>query len=391
MYKVKVYKEKQFLIFDFEDGKTVKYDFAKKQCIGKKGGIVKDLCGQLRGLTVKNLIDCCVDKQYGKFLRFIQNDYDYPISNIGTILNKVPDYARYEQIFSAGFEDIVGNGFTLTINDVPNGLIKLCKTHDIKLSDRFVKYYKECPDTYNMAYNLEYISLTDKDIFNALISENYTYDYPEGEYYRTYIYYGRINKLIKEFGYTAKALFKYIDHCKTYEAIEDIGHLTKELLDYATMMKKISPKFDKYPRNFLTTHKIACRNYNRLKEVFDEQAFKSVMNKDMEKTFGDYVFIYPNCTQDIKDEAVQQNNCVASYIQDVIDGQNHVLFLRYKNKPDESLVTIEVRNNKIVQALQRFNQPLTDEQQHIVDMWNKWWGAKVKLNNNSKEEMKNAG
>ena len=36
-----VYKEKQFLIFDFQDGKTVKYDFATKTCIGKKGKIVK--------------------------------------------------------------------------------------------------------------------------------------------------------------------------------------------------------------------------------------------------------------------------------------------------------------------------------------------------------------
>ena len=69
-------------------------------------------------------------------------------------------------------------------------------------------------------------------------------------------------------------------------------------------MKQISPKFDKYPRHFLTTHKIACRNYSRLKEQFDEEEFKKHINKNMEHTFGDYTFIYPESTQDIKDEAI---------------------------------------------------------------------------------------
>ena len=39
---MKVYKEKQFLVFDFEDGKTVKYDFTTGKTIGKLGKIVDD-------------------------------------------------------------------------------------------------------------------------------------------------------------------------------------------------------------------------------------------------------------------------------------------------------------------------------------------------------------
>ena len=169
----------------------------------------------------------------------------------------------------------------------------------------------------------------------------------------------------------------YIDYCKTYEAIDNMDYLLKELLDYASMMKRISPKFDKYPRHFLTTHKIACRNYNRLKEQFDEEDFKKHIDKDMEHTFGDYVFIYPETTQDIKDEAVSQNNCVASYIRKVINGECHILFLREKDNPTKSLVTIEVRDGKIVQARQRFNDPVTSEQQVVIDKWNEWYSRKV--------------
>lgn len=64
---MKIYKDKQYLIFDFENGKTVKYDFATKTCIGKSGKQVQNLCSQLSGLTINQLCDCCVDKQYGKF------------------------------------------------------------------------------------------------------------------------------------------------------------------------------------------------------------------------------------------------------------------------------------------------------------------------------------
>lgn len=109
---------------------------------------------------------------------------------------------------------------------------------------------------------------------------------------------------------------------------------------------------------------------------FMEELFKKRINKQYECSFGDYIFIYPKSTQDIKDEAASQNNCVASYIDKVIDGKCHILFLRKKNKPDESLVTIEVRNNHIVQARRRFNDDVTAEDQRAIDAFNKKFANK---------------
>ena len=387
---MKIYKEKQFLIFDFEDGKTVKYDFATKTCIGKKGKPVNNLCTQLRGLTINQLCDCCVDEQYGKFLRFVKRngaEYGAEISNIGTILDRVPRFSRFEQIFSAGIENIVDANFDYGINDIPKSLIKLCKTHNIKLSNQFLKYYKENPDAYLLAYNLEYISLNDNDIYQILSHDIEIRMQDNTSYwgYR-YVKVNTISRLINEFGYNAKPLFMYIDHCKTYEAIEDMRYLLTEICDYASMMSKISAKFDKYPRHFLTTHKIATRNYNRLKEEFDEKEFQKHINKDMERSFGKYCFIYPESTQAIKDEAVSQNNCVASYIKQVLSGNCDIMFLRTKENPDKSLVTIEIRNGKIVQAKQRFNDPVDYEQQAVIDKWNKWYANKINNKNNSNNE-----
>lgn len=373
---MRVYKDKQYLIFDYEDGRTVKYDFATKTAIGIKGKPVKNLCSQLSGFTLNELFDCCDDEKYAKFLRFVKREESdfYPIYNIGTILNRVPRYSNYEQLFSAGIDEILDsrNKFRYTINQIPKALIKLCKNREIKLSNNILEYYKKNPDAHLLAYKLEYMSLTDKDIYVIWSTDNYDYDIEARQYH----YWSYFNKLLDEFGYTSKALLLYIDQLKTFEALDNVEYVITELYDYASMMKTISSKFDKYPRHFLTTHKIACRNYNRMKKEFSEELFKKRINKQYEGSFGDYIFIYPDSTQDIKDEAASQNNCVASYIDKVIDGQCHILFLRKKNKPDESLVTIEVRNDHIVQARRRFNDDVTAEDQKAIDAFNKKFANK---------------
>lgn len=209
------------------------------------------------------------------------------------------------------------------------------------------------------------MSLTDDDIYRIL-GRNY-WDIEK----KTCLSY--YNILIDEYNYNPKSLLLYIDSLVTYEAFDDVGDLIRELDDYVRMMSRISNKFDKYPRNFLTTHQIACRNYNRLKEQFKENEFKNRIDKRYECSFGKYTFIYPNSTQDIKDEAVKQNNCVASYIKKVIDGQCHILFLRKKGFENDSLVTIEVDpiKNIIVQAKGKFNRDVTEEENKAIEAWNK--------------------
>lgn len=356
------------MIFDFENGKTVKYNFSTKTAIGLSGKPVKDLKSQLSGITIKEIIECCDDEKYASFLDFVRRKCGYNIINIGTVLSHVPRYSKYEQIFSAGMNELIRFGdFTRTINDIPKSLIKISKKHNVKITDHFCDFWNRNIDSHLIGYKLKYVSLDDNDIFEILESNQCRYIRDK----KYYIYHSYFNKLIEEYGYNAKSLFLYIDHLKTFEAIEDMSFLLEELYDYARMMNEISSKFDKYPRNFLTTHKIACRNYNRLKKEFQEELFKRRINEDYECSFGEYKFIYPKTTQEIKDEAVSQNNCVASYIDRVIDGKCHILFLRKKNDVDKSLVTLEVRNNCIVQAKRHFNDPITPEEREVIEKWNK--------------------
>lgn len=366
---MKVFKEGSCLVFGFEDGATVKYDFATKKAIGKSGKPVNSLCSQLRGFSIDEVISSCENEQYGDFLKFVADRcYSRSIINLGTIIAYIPKFLKYEQFFSSGIGKCIVNNPNLNyaFNDVPKSLVKICKTRCITLNNSFVRFYKQNPNGYLTACSLEYDSLSDKDI-ELILSSYIRIDGKD---------VSEFTLLTEEYGYNAKSLMQYLDYLKSYEALENIHYIFKEVFDYAKMMKMISPKFEKYPRHFLTTHRISCRNYNRLKKHFEEENFKKRINLDMEYTFGKYTFIYPKSTQEIKDEAVAQGNCVASYIQDVIDGRKHILFLRLKSEPEKSLVTIEVRDNKIVQARRKFNYSITSEQQEAVDAWNDWYSKK---------------
>lgn len=373
---MKVYKEKQFLVFDFEDGATVKYDFAKHEAIGKKGKPVKNLKGQLRKLRIDDLIECCSDQKYARFIQYVLQHYERDITNIGTALDVLPKFAKHEQLFSAGLTNIEKN-FKYTIADLPSGIIKLCRRYGdqgVELTTDFADFYNMSPDIYNIAFQLEYVSLLPRDIYYILTSYVQRYEMREGKFvHRPYIV-----KLIKEYGYQAKALMQYIDYLKTYEALDDMCFIMRELADYCHMMYQINPHFDKYPKHFLTTFKIASRNYNRLKQEFDEAEFKKRINPEMEYRYNDFVFIYPKSTDEIKGEAVQQNNCVASYIARVIKGDCDILFMRNRDTPEKSLVTIQVVDGRIVQSRQRYNYPCTASQDEAIEAWNKWYQKKLK-------------
>lgn len=47
-----------------------------------------------------------------------------------------------------------------------------------------------------------------------------------------------------------------------------------------------------------------------------------------------------------------------------------------KDNPSQSLITIEVRNGKIVQAKRKFNFPVSNEEREVIDEFNKKFAKK---------------
>ena len=323
---------------------------------------------QLRGYSITQVIESIEDDTYKKLLRFVR-DRNYGITNIGTLLQRAKLYGRYEQIFSSGLEIERGE---LIQGEIPKGLMKVCKQYQIPLNNNLLFVYRLNPDMVTHLFSVDCLFLEKKDIKTLLV-----YNVYRGEP-------GTFTTLVKDYNYNPKALLKYIDYLIGYEAMDLTGwhNVLGEILDYARMARAMSHKFEKYPKNFLTVHKITSRNYNRLKQHYDEMAFKARYEKELEKKIDDYVFIYPKQTNDIRDEAVQQGNCVASYINGVIEGRCHILFMRRADSPEQSLVTIEVRGNKVVQAKGRYNRETTVAENAIIEQYNNYLKRRKEGDNN---------
>ena len=346
-------KEGKFLTFYLDDGDTIRYDLSTGEQIGVKGKPVKSVAHKTKGYSIQNFIESIDDINYQNFLGFVYGRIPSYTRNFSCVLKHAKEYSGYEQIFSSGIKKVSGSVHAEAISPLA---ISLCRKWDLVLDLNFCLKCKNFPNLVKTAFDMletgEFRSMEAKDI-HGLLS------------YRSFI------ELINEKRYNEKSLLRYIDWIMTYEAVS-LLNTVQNLSDYARMMSQISNKYEKYPKHLLTSHQIAIRTYQRLKRQFDEINFSKRVNHKMDFRYKDWAVIYPDSTQDIKDEAVQQNNCVASYIQSVIDGKCDILFLRKIGTLNKSLVTVEVRDGKVVQCRRKYNWECTPEELDVLNRYEKY-------------------
>lgn len=364
---MKVTKEGQYIVIERDDGKIMKYDLALRQTIGIRGSIVNGLSSQLRAYSASEIVQACVDENYKQFLEFaLSKAYGNSIHKLFESMRRT---SHYEAFFAAGITNF-DHRMTMKLSDMPKSMLAACRKHDIRITDDLVKMWIKYPDMMRNILSQEYLSM------NATQACKMASHY--GTVVATSRYYGNhFLALVSSYNYNPVALMRYIDSLCTYEGIDIDSGIIQDIHDHARMMSALSNKYDKYPRNFLTTHRIASRNYERLQAMFDEEKFKTKIDTGLEWKKLGYVVIYPKSAQDIKDEAVQQSNCVASYIDGILDGYRHIVFLRKETDPTKSLVTVEIRDYKVVQARERYNQKVSPERENVLRLYGNYL-AKLK-------------
>ena len=82
-----------------------------------------------------------------------------------------------------------------------------------------------------------------------------------------------------------------------------------------------------------------------------------------------YVIRPAASVREILDEANAQHNCVASFIDRYASGQTDLWLMRKASKPDEPLVTVEVRDGQVRQAFQSHNRLVTAKQRRVLSDW----------------------
>ena len=92
-------------------------------------------------------------------------------------------------------------------------------------------------------------------------------------------------------------------------------------------------------------------------DVIDKKIRRRSNNKNYEYFNDEYIIMNPKCTKDVIDEAIMQDNCLIAcgYIEMMANGKTWLVFIRKKKNPQKSYVTIEIKNNRIIQAKGKTN------------------------------------
>ncbi|MCR5022747.1 MAG: PcfJ domain-containing protein [Lachnospiraceae bacterium] len=129
---------------------------------------------------------------------------------------------------------------------------------------------------------------------------------------------------------------------------------------------------DKYP-GYLASSLMLIKYKKRLHEQeLNEKLWEESVErmKKLEYAADDYTIIAPKGKEDISIEAREQHNCLLGYTDKVTRGEEMIMFLRKKEHPDESLVTIEVMpDGNIGQIFRAFNQSPDSTEMAFIREW----------------------
>jgi hypothetical protein len=259
-------------------------------------------------------------------------------------------------------------------------------------NNRCIVAYKNQPILYREFFNTNKakdILIEAKEFINDIVDDfglNNTRDFlkqlelslvePRNGFHKPYYRTGRIYPDI-EMKYDAfrdYVLYQsvFMGYGKTIRTFFD------EWRDSITMQKDIYHKIkEKYHDNLPLWHHQLSYKHTCMQEQIDEAKMKEMVELASlyQGVCGKYVFIAPTCKQDFLDEAQMQQNCLASYISKFIDGDCVIMFMRLKNCPTQSLVTIEISKDDdgnytvINQKYQARNKNCTEEQADAIDKW----------------------
>lgn len=143
--------------------------------------------------------------------------------------------------------------------------------------------------------------------------------------------------------------------------IEFLEDLQLDLKDKELLFpENIQEEHDKYEKQVrirgdeIVKRKIGERYAELQKNIFSNNRYFIVPAKSIEE---------------LEDESRQQKNCVRTYATKYSKGNCDIYFMREKEWPDKSLVTVEVQNNIVVQSRMKCNKQIDKNEKNFLDKW----------------------
>lgn len=150
------------------------------------------------------------------------------------------------------------------------------------------------------------------------------------------------------------------------------GSFFREYMDYLSMQKSFYGKVkEKYPEHFKTAHDVMALKVNLAKAAEQCQNFaeQAEQVRELEYSAQGYCIVVPAEPRELADEGINLSHCVGDYIDRVASGECHILFLRRRNAPEQSLVTLQLCGQSICQAQGMNRRSITQEERKFLNHW----------------------
>lgn len=194
----------------------------------------------------------------------------------------------------------------------------------------------------------------------------------------SYLKFKDIN-YIRKFSYMSEDSLIKLDNIINLKTLIDKTNFDKnkyhEYIDYLDLAEKLKLNIrDKgilYPKDIIQAHDKLLKEYELQKDKKINNKIKKkckeLQNNIFEK--NEFVIFPAKDLEALIDESSQQDNCVRTYAEKIASGLCEIYFMRNINNKDKSLVTVEVKNHKVVQKRTKHNGVTTKIQNNFLNIW----------------------
>ena len=218
----------------------------------------------------------------------------------------------------------------------------------------------------------------DKEFYDFMVENNI--DLEELEILRKYK-----KKDIEGIRFLKEFRKSQLDEIEKYMTLEKFINYAKNIkdfdidlyLDYIGFLKELNIDLNNkrilFPDNLEQKHneyaeQIAIKNNPKLCKAINKRYNQLEKNSYSNNNF----FIIPaKSFSALQNESKQQHHCIRTYAEKYANGKCDIYFMRKNETPDKSLVTIEVKDGKIVQSRIKNNADPNNTQKKFLQKWEK--------------------
>ena len=350
-------KERNFIRFTTDEGKTYSINLNNGELIG------------LRGLPIKTY------PKKGDMVRALRRANTNLYTALATVMER---YSAPSYLAREGVRSILQGAERLDGVNIPNLELRYIDYY-MEINERFndfLTYARQNPnEVVRYSHNLFLDWLRFRDVGAKLGS---LVNVITPRIYRDYINRSHKNEddiTIEDWDIVAY----YAVRCKVYDFCGDTTSRIAEYIRWCGEMNIQPQKVNNFTRVYTETK----NEYYRRKDEIDNAKFCATYakhKKAWEFEYGDYTIVVPSRGQDLLDEGNNMHHCVGSYVGRVVEGETHIVFVRRKDNPNKCYITAQVSlTGELQQYYLAYDQRITTEadrefyrafQEHLRKVWN---------------------